>query len=180
MHIKYGVDLDYFLWSFLCGAVLALSYDVIRTMRRVSKRSVFGINAEDMLFMFFAGALMFYIAYTKNSGRLRWHGFLGTAGGFFAFRIIFKDRIVKCMIFIYEAFAVLLTKIIKIIMLPVRLVCKMISKPLTVIGWYSRRKISAVNNAAKVRCEKRRIKSSLKRAERMRRNRVNAENPEAK
>ena len=77
-----------------------LIYDIFRTMRRVSKASVLGINAEDMLFLIFAGALMFYIAYTQNNGRLRWHGFLGTVCGFLAFRIIFRDRIVKCMTFV--------------------------------------------------------------------------------
>ena len=173
MHITYGVDLSYFIWSFAGGAVLALIYDIFRTMRRVSRASVFGINAEDMLFLIFAGALMFYIAYTQNNGRLRWHGFL-------AFRIIFRDRIVKCMTFVYGLFAAAAMWIIKAVMLPVQLICRMISKPLTVIGWYSRKKLSEVNNAARVRHEKQRIQNNLKRAERERRNRLKTEKTKAK
>lgn len=180
MHITYGVDLSYFIWSFAGGAVLALIYDIFRTMRRVSRASVFGINAEDMLFLVFAGALMFYIAYTQNNGRLRWHGFLGTVCGFLAFRIIFRDRIVKCMTFVYGLFAAAAMWIIKAVMLPVQLICRMISKPLTVIGWYSRKKLSEVNNAARVRHEKQRIQNNLKRAERERRNRLKTEKTKAK
>ena len=165
MEVTFGVTLSYFLWSMLVGGVLALIYDVFRTLRRISRTSVLGVNLEDVLFFLFAGALLFWMAYSKNSGRLRWQGFLGTALGLAVYRILIKDRLVNALVYLYGVLVRILTWILKAILLPVKIIYRILAKPFIVIGWYSHRGVSRASGAIKLKREKHRIKVKCKKAE---------------
>lgn len=149
MEIKLGATVSYFLWSLLAGGVLAFAYDLLRSSRRIFKTSVFGINFEDILFFLLSGIILFWIAYDKNDGRLRFQGFLGVFLGFLVYRIVFQDRVVKIIVWIFEQLLKLLFFLLKIVLFPVRMIYKALAKPFLVIAWYSRQGICRAERVAK-------------------------------
>lgn len=168
MEVKFGMDLNYFLWSLLGGSILAFVYDMLRAMRKISVRSVLCINIEDIMFFLFAGAMTFFIAYTKNDGRLRWHGFLGTAGGFFVCRILFGNIVISILTRIYGILAKTAALLTKVVMLPVQLLCRLLAKPISVVSWYSREKIRSAERIVKVKVRRRSVEKNIKIKERNR------------
>ena len=165
MEVTFGVNISYFLWSLLTGAVLALAYDLLRAVRRIIRTSAFGVNLEDILFFLLAGALMFWLAYDKNGGRLRWQGILGTAAGFALYRAVFQDWIVKILVRGYDILVQIFLWILKIVLFPVRIVYKILEKPFVIIGWYSRKGARRAGGFLKTRAEKRNIRRKCRRAE---------------
>lgn len=165
MEVTFGVNISYFLWSLLTGGVLALAYDLLRTVRRIIRTSAFGVNLEDILYFLMAGALMFWLAYDKNGGRLRWQGILGTAAGFALYRAVFQDWVVKILVRGYDILVQIFLWILKILLFPVRIVYKILEKPFVIIGWYSRKGARRAGGFLKTRAEKRKIKRKCRRAE---------------
>ncbi len=158
MELKLGATVSYFLWSLLAGGVLALVYDFFRSSRRLFVTSVFGINLEDVLFFLFFSFMMFWIAYDKNDGQLRFQGFLGTFFGFGFYRLIFRDVIVKILVFLSKQAVKFTFVIINIILLPCRVICKILAKPFYVIVWYSRQGLNWAEQLAKVIGRRREMK----------------------
>ena len=157
MEIAYPVGIDYFLWSLLTGAVLALLYDILRAVRKMTGGSGFSVNTEDILFFLLAGISMFVLAFYKNSGQLRWQGFLGTIAGFVIYRCIFKNFMIAVMVRFYSFIIRIVTGILKAVFMPVQLICKILKKPFVVVGWYTRQRVRKAEGAMRVRAERRKM-----------------------
>ncbi len=138
MELKLGATVSYFLWSVLAGGSLAFLYDFLRSSRRIFRTSVIGVNLEDVLFFLLSGVLIFWLAYDKNNGMLRFQGFLGLLSGFWMYRILFRDLFVCFLVWISGLFMKSIFFLIKLISFPIMIVFRILSKPFLVIGWYSR------------------------------------------
>ncbi len=158
MELKLGATVSYFLWSLLAGGVLALVYDLLRSSRRLFVTSVFGINLEDIFFFLLFGLIIFWIAYDKNNGQLRFQGFLGAFVGFGIYRLVFRDVIVKILVFLSKQMVKLISFIINIILFPCHIVCKVLAKPFYVIVWYSRQGVNWLERLGKVIGRRRKMK----------------------
>ena len=82
MEMYYKIDIGYFLWSLLLGVVMAVGYDVIRAFRKIVKNSTFSVNFADIIFIIISAFLIFFLAFDKNKGELRWYGLTGVCLGF--------------------------------------------------------------------------------------------------
>lgn len=138
MGMKLGITLEYFLWSFLAGLILAFLYDFLRTSRQIFFVSVIGINIEDILFLGFSALIHFLLAYYKNNGELRFQSFVGSTLGFFLYRKVFRNIIVKLMLLMSDFITRSFVFIVKIFCFPLRVIYRVLAKPFLVIGWYSR------------------------------------------
>lgn len=150
MELRLGATVYYFLWSFVLGAVLAFLYDFLRSSRRIVRTSVIGINLEDFLFFLIASFLFFWNAYDKNNGRIRLHGFAGVVLGFWLYRKLFQDFIVRIMVLLVELAVKLLVFLLRIILFPLSIIYRILSKPFLVVGWYSRRGFNKAERVLKV------------------------------
>ena len=169
MEVKFGATVGYFLWSLLAGGVLALIYDLLRSSRRLYKTSVFSVNMEDVLFSIVAGGLLFWIAFSKNDGRIRFQGFLGVFLGFWMYRKLFRDRIVRVMVWVYQKTVQLLVAMLRIVLFPVQLVYRMLAKPFLVVAWYSKRGLSRAERIFRMVSMRQKFLQKRQRAERKRR-----------
>lgn len=162
MEATFGVKLGYFLWSLALGGGLAFVYDVLRSGRRIAKNSVFRVNLEDMLFFLLTGVLLFFLAYDKNGGRLRWQGFLGTVSGVSIYYLIFRDRIVHAMVWASQALMTLVLWVVKILLFPVRIVYRILAKPFLIIGWYSKKSVSKAGGIIKTKRQQMRLRAKTR------------------
>lgn len=178
MEIQYGVSMDYFLWSAALGGGLALVYDMLRAFRRVARAGTAAVVLGDILWFLLAGAALFWLAYAKNGGRLRWQGILGTASGVGLYRLVLRDWVVWLLVRGIRLLNWAAFWILRAALFPVRLVYKALKRPFLVVGWYSRQGVRRVGGALAARAGKRRLAQKRRRAqaaERRRRNR--AESP---
>ncbi|MEE1013352.1 MAG: spore cortex biosynthesis protein YabQ [Clostridia bacterium] len=162
MEATFGVKLGYFLWSLALGGGLAFVYDVLRSGRRIAKNSVIRVNLEDMVFFLLAGVLLFFLAYDKNGGRLRWQGFLGTVLGVSIYYLIFRDSVVRAMVWVSQALMTLVLWLVKIFLFPVCIVYRILAKPFLIIGWYSKKGASKAGGIIKTKRQQMRLRAKTR------------------
>lgn len=173
METVYGGVPDYFFWSLLAGGILALLYDFLRTFRRITAASTFGINLEDIIYFLLAAGILFRTAYDKNDGQLRWQGILGTILGFSVYRVLLRDKLVSLMVYCCHFFVKSFFIILKILLFPVELVYRLLKRPFILIGWYSHKTAERAGSCFKVYQERKQRRKKLKKAKHSRRMREN-------
>jgi len=159
MELQYGVKVGYFLWSLVLGMVLCLIYDFVRSGRRLAKLSAFWVTLEDGLFLLLAGILLFWVAYDKNGGSLRWQGFLGVALGAAGYYFVFRNRVVNLTVRITESVICAAVRLVRVLLIPVQVVYRILAKPFLVIAWYSRKSVSKAERILKIRRRKHQLRS---------------------
>lgn len=147
--MQFESQLPYFLYMTALGAGIMLCYDFFRARRRLSKEHSLLVNIEDFLFAAFCAVAIFYITYLKNHGKIRWQTAIGTILGASLYIIIVKDRIVRIFCKIWTALSDFLIKFIRILLLPVKVVIKILAKPCRLIFWYSGKGVRKVKRSAK-------------------------------
>mgnify|MGYP004666916867 FL=1 len=148
MYNTVSKEMIFFLTCIAAGFFCAFLYDLLRISRRIVRVNDFVINFEDILFLGAAAAILFYASYLKNSGEIRWHGFIGGAAGVFLYIFIIGNRLLNVSCIIIKFIVKTAETLLKIILMPVRLSMRIFKKPIDVVMWYSGRGISRVRRAA--------------------------------
>ena len=130
-------EFTFFLVSVAAGIFLAVLYDVIRISRRVVKVGTPVVLSEDILFFVLSAPLFFAVAYLTNDGEVRLHGFLGAAAGVAVYFSVVKNHFVNfgTAVLLWLIKAVL--KVLEWILFPIRLVLRVLKKPIDVVVWYT-------------------------------------------
>ena len=102
------------------GLVLIVCYDVIRIFRRVFSASIVRVILEDVIFWTVAALFIFEIFFKYNYGRPRYYGVIAVLGTMALFERLAGKRIV-------EKGAVVLTKIMKTLLKPLKKLKKVIT-----------------------------------------------------
>lgn len=104
-----GRELELFVKSMGCGALLVLLYDGIRILRIIGKRMKYLDAAVDLLFWSAAGLFLFFTCLRENEGRMRAYllcGILLGAGVWYWESGIFTENLhlfwQKGCIFVYK------------------------------------------------------------------------------
>ena len=74
-------ELGYFFAMLLYGGLLSLCYHGLVFVRTVVPHRIVFVDAEDILFLIFAGVGFFLTTYEHNYGILRWYAFAGVGLG---------------------------------------------------------------------------------------------------
>ncbi len=112
-----------FAVSIICGAIVALVYDILRAKRRNFRTGAIMIHIEDFLFWIIASIILFAVAYMVNDGDLRGFIFLGFITGIVLYKTLFSKFILKALSFLMKA-----------LKYPFSLSAKIISKPAKYLG----------------------------------------------
>lgn len=128
MEISFGPDFGYFFWSLIIGFAMAFGYDFFRAGRR-KNTAVFIVISEDILFVIAGGIAVMIMTYIVNNGVLRFYSIFSVALGFVIYRLVFKDRIVRLILFLWDKIKKSAQWIFKVIMLPVGGICKVLGTP---------------------------------------------------
>lgn len=137
MYTTVSMEAGFFVASMAAGIVVAFLYDLIRISRRVAGLCDAVVNFQDIIFFVAAAAILFYAAYLKNSGEIRWQGFIGCGLGIGAYVIVVKNRLLNVSTLIIKWLVRIAEKVMKIVLFPVKLVFKIFKKPISVIAWYT-------------------------------------------
>ncbi len=122
MNDAISVELQFFLISILCGAILLFVYDVLRILRRLIRHNGFFVALEDLLFWTLAALFIFAMIYTENDGIIRGFSVMGMAIGMVLYHYILSDVIIE-----------LTTKLIRAFFRPVLFILKKLKKFLIIL-----------------------------------------------
>ncbi len=151
-------EFTFFFFSLLAGVFLAVLYDIIRISRRVVKVGAPVVLSEDILFFILSAPLFFTVAYITNDGEVRLHGFLGALLGIMVYFWAVKNHFVNfgTAVLLWLIKAVL--KVLEWILFPIRLVLRVLKKPIDVVMWYTgkgfagvRRRMQTLKTRSKLR-----------------------------
>lgn len=127
----------FFLCSVLAGTMAMLLYDIIRISRRIVKVGTSVVTVEDILFFAVAALMLFYVAYLKNSGEVRWQGFIGGALGAGIYFIVVRNRVVDAGTVLVRWIMKAFVGLVRVCLFPVRIIFKALKKPIAVVAWYT-------------------------------------------
>lgn len=139
MYNSVPMEAGFFAASLLAGVAAAFIYDLLRVSRRILGPGDGIVNLEDILFLAAAAVIMFGAAYLKNSGEIRWQGFIGFGGGIGIYAAVVRNRFLNVGTAIIKWLIKLAEKIIKILIFPVKLVLKIFKRPVNIVMWYTGR-----------------------------------------
>uniref|UniRef100_UPI0006CFBE49 spore cortex biosynthesis protein YabQ n=1 Tax=Clostridium sp. NkU-1 TaxID=1095009 RepID=UPI0006CFBE49 len=95
VHIIYEVKL--LLYSFLTGAGLMITYDLLRIFRIFIPHSYVFIGIEDMIYWVYAALVTFSLLYEQNDGGLRGYAVTGVFVGMFLYDRIVSRHFIKLL-----------------------------------------------------------------------------------
>ena len=129
------------LWCVLCGCASGIWYDFFKAIRKT------GVNSIISCFLFFSTIIskplflscviiVYSVLFVANDGVLRWYEFFFIAFGFLLYRWLLSELIV----FIWRKLFDLFKGVLKVLFLPLKIMCKTAEKyKKTKLGRFIRR-----------------------------------------
>lgn len=152
-------DAVFFLTCIGVGILTAFLYDIIRISRRIVSVNASVVCGEDILFFAVSAVILFYAAYLKNSGEVRWQGFLGGLLGAGGYALLIRNRFVNLGTVIVKWLIKAVLALFKAVALPIRIVLRVLKKPISIVAWYTGRGLRRVKRVTK--CQSTRAKMRL-------------------
>jgi spore cortex biosynthesis protein YabQ len=95
MNHEITVELQFFCWSIIWGAIILISYDVLRIIRRLINHNSFILAVEDLIFWVATSVFIFAMMYRENNGIIRGFAVMGMGIGMFLYHYILSELLVK-------------------------------------------------------------------------------------
>lgn len=119
-----------FLGALLIGFVLGFTYDLLRVFRKIVPHPKFVVHIEDLLFWITVTIAMFYFMLSKNYGEVRGFSIIAALIGMLVYFLTVSKLFMKVSMAIYEFIKKTLIKIFYIILIPLKFIITILSKPL--------------------------------------------------
>ena len=81
MTVTLREQISLFAFCILCGAAVAVVFDLFRISRRLVRTSVWLTALEDVFFCILMAAMVFFVGLMCNDGEFRWYMLAGTLLG---------------------------------------------------------------------------------------------------
>ncbi|MBS4537584.1 spore cortex biosynthesis protein YabQ [Clostridium sp. D2Q-11] len=118
-----------FLTTLYGGLIIGFIYDLYRIFRYYCQPKKVATFIEDTIFWIIISITTLVLLFYSNWAQLRWYIFLGFIIGFFLYRKLLSDIIIKILNYIFGKIINLIKKIVYIVLYPIRIVIKLLSKP---------------------------------------------------
>lgn len=139
-------EVNFFLASFLWGALLFLAYDLFVVMRRIIPHAKLIIAIEDIGFWITASILIFRMMYQMNDGVIRYYAIVSVILGM----KIYQISLGKLVVSIGSRIGLWIKKQIKrffhLIATPLRFLLKQVKRFLRFIGGIIKKRITILRN----------------------------------
>ena len=112
----------FLLYSIAMGIFITFTYDIFRIFRRVFPHNSFFVSLEDLLFWIFSAVSVFLLMQRESNGTLRWFAILGALCGMLFYKKIFSGFLVKWSSLGLGLMVQLLSKVLGILVRPIRAV----------------------------------------------------------
>jgi len=124
-------------WLFLAtvgvGASIGLFYDAFRVLRRTVPHRRWVVQLEDLFFWLAVTVLVFYYMLHRNSGEIRIFSVLGMAIGAALYFATLSRPLLKIAVVIVEFLQRVIAAILRILLLPLRLLLALLTPPARVL-----------------------------------------------
>lgn len=123
-------QLHLFIIFLINGIIIGFIFDMFRVFRKSFRHKDYIINIQDVLFWFCTGIILLYSSFTFNDGELRLFMILSAFLGFIIYLLTLSKIIINVNVKFLLFLKKLLSKIIKILLLPIR---KFFFRPFTFV-----------------------------------------------
>lgn len=124
------------LWCVLCGCASGIWYDFFKAIRKTGVNSIFAVTIQDVVFWIAETVLVYSVLFVANDGVLRWYEFFFIAFGFLLYRWLLSELV----LFIWRKLFDLFKGVLKVLFLPLKILCKTAEKyKKTKLGRFIRR-----------------------------------------
>ncbi len=117
-----------FIIFVIVGIVIGIIFDFFRILRKSIKTNDVFTYIEDILFCITTGIILLYSIFKFNSGEIRIYMFLGIILGCLIYMITISQYFIKINVFIVKKIIVFLKKLFSILIIPIKIVKKIILK----------------------------------------------------
>jgi len=133
----------FFLWTMILGAISGAVYDIFRIVRRIIRHPDFLTQIEDLLYWLLISILIFYFILHRNSGEVRIYAIIGVFAGMCLYFATLSRLFIKASVFIIEIIKKILIATVHILLMPFRLIIRLLSFPARLLGRWSSRQFKA-------------------------------------
>ena len=144
-----GEQIKFLLGIIVSGMLCGIVYDIIRERRKLFYLGNIYVNIEDIIFCIFTGIVFLTVTFYLNSGVIRITGFLGIIIGEFIYFLLIRNHVRNFFIILAKLIKKLLIFIIRIFFFPIKLVKRLLKKPICIFVWYVGGHFKRINNRIK-------------------------------
>lgn len=128
----------------LVGLLIGILFDVFRILRKSFKTPDIITYLQDILFWLLTGSFILFAIFKFNSGELRAYLFFGIAIGIILYILIFSKIFIYVNVTIINWIKNILHIILNIFIFPLKILRKILLKPISFIFINFRRKITTI------------------------------------
>ena len=139
----------FFLWTMILGAASGAVFDVFRIFRRIVRHPDFLTQIEDLLYWLFISVLIFYFILYHNSGEVRIYAIIGVFAGMCLYFATLSRLIIKVSVFIIDVVKKIIVTAVNILLLPIKLIIRLLSYPAAMLKRWSRRQFDTGKSLAR-------------------------------
>ena len=118
-----------FLATLYGGMVIGFIYDLYRIFRGIFRPKKLATLIEDLIFWIVIGAAALVVLLFSNDGQLRFYTFLGFAMGALIYISVLSPYVLRCIILILKIIKKILSKLLHILLFPLRKLILLIKRP---------------------------------------------------
>lgn len=118
-----------FAFSIVGGMLVGLVFDLFRVFRKVRKPSNLSVFIQDILFFILLAFLLFFIICFANNNEVRSYEIFGIGLGGILYLLTVSRFIRRFILFVARWLAKLMRALLRILLFPVYLLCKIFKKP---------------------------------------------------
>ena len=119
-------ELTVFFWSFLCGILIAVCYDLTKTIYQDKYFCITVCNICDTLFILYASAVMIFVLFSVSGGYIRFYEFFGAFIGSILYKITLSRLITSIFVKIFNGIFIVFKFFLKILLTPLEFMYKII------------------------------------------------------
>ncbi len=119
-------ELEFFLWSVICGVAICGLYDIFSVVRRCDLFSVCVCNICDAVFILTATAIMTFVIFSVTNGYIRAYEFFGAFCGAICYKFTLSNIARAFFFWCMQIFFSVFTIFFKILLTPFKFMYKII------------------------------------------------------
>lgn len=130
--------------------IIAFIYDIFRVRRKTIKSSNVLVYFEDFIYWIIVALVMFAVLYYSNEGEIRGYLILGTVLGIVLYVVLLSNVVMKIFLFFVRIIYKIVVTIFSIILLPLKIICKVCMAPVKIIFKHIKKVFFKVKKLSKI------------------------------
>lgn len=139
-------ELTFFVWSFFSGVLIAVCYDLIKTIYSDKHFCVTVCNICDAIFVLYASAIMIFVLFSVSGGYVRFYEFFGAFVGALLYKITLSPLLSSLFSKIFDGIFAVFKFFLKILLTPLRFMYKIMYNTISVMFGSMCRKSTALRH----------------------------------